>query len=260
MMILNSFEIKWSDPNIWIFFRTQLFWYFFLIKDDWLYVPSWSRENRTKQEHLPSKVDQFHFPKISSPMGTIYLSRTDMFGIMFRNFMVLLSLRSSISNDNNIMASFVFGDSLLDVGNNNYIVSLAKANHDPYGIDFGRMPTGRFSNGRTVVDIIGEMRVYWVLCQVLSLLLICYLVQLLISSLWTTRAATGSWFYSSLFVSLYCWIEGSKRCQLCLWCRWNSQLHWRDFCKFMLLFSKYWNLVSYSWNALYLPLSWNNYI
>lgn len=93
-------------------------------------------------------------------MGTIYLSRTDMFGIMFRNFMVLLSLGSSISNDNNIMASFVFGDSLLDVGNNNYIVSLAKANHDPYGIDFGRMPTGRFSNGRTVVDIIGEMRVY----------------------------------------------------------------------------------------------------
>ncbi|KAJ1380579.1 SGNH hydrolase superfamily [Sesbania bispinosa] len=54
-----------------------------------------------------------------------------------------------------LIASFVFGDSLLDVGNNNYILSLAKANHHPFGIDFG-MPTGRFTNGRTVVDIIEQ--------------------------------------------------------------------------------------------------------
>ncbi|KAL4643430.1 hypothetical protein ACB092_02G091700 [Castanea dentata] len=47
------------------------------------------------------------------------------------------------------------GDSLVDPGNNNYIVSLAKANYIPNGIDFG-MPTGRFTNGRTVVDIIGQ--------------------------------------------------------------------------------------------------------
>jgi len=76
-----------------------------------------------------------------------------IFGIMFQAFMFLLLFRFGFSND--VPASFVFGDSLLDVGNNNYIVSLAKANHDPFGIDFG-MPTGRFSNGRTVVDVISE--------------------------------------------------------------------------------------------------------
>ncbi|XP_076918437.1 GDSL esterase/lipase At4g16230-like [Bidens hawaiensis] len=53
-----------------------------------------------------------------------------------------------------ISASFVFGDSLYDVGNNNYITSLAKANYPPNGIDFGK-PTGRFTNGRTVPDILG---------------------------------------------------------------------------------------------------------
>ncbi|CAH2072663.1 unnamed protein product [Thlaspi arvense] len=48
-------------------------------------------------------------------------------------------------------AFFVFGDSLVDSGNNNYIPTLARANYLPYGIDFG-FPTGRFCNGRTVVD------------------------------------------------------------------------------------------------------------
>lgn len=54
-----------------------------------------------------------------------------------------------------IPANFVFGDSLVDVGNNNYIVSLSKANYVPNGIDFG-VPTGRYTNGRTIVDIIGK--------------------------------------------------------------------------------------------------------
>ncbi|XP_047173698.1 GDSL esterase/lipase At4g16230-like isoform X4 [Vigna umbellata] len=83
-------------------------------------------------------------------MGIFLIGRVT-FGIMFRAFMLSLLFRFGFSND--VPASFVFGDSLVDVGNNNYIVSLAKANHDPFGIDFG-MPTGRFSNGKTVVDVI----------------------------------------------------------------------------------------------------------
>ncbi|KAK4796506.1 hypothetical protein SAY86_028832 [Trapa natans] len=54
-----------------------------------------------------------------------------------------------------VPACFVFGDSLVDSGNNNYLVSLAKANYNPNGIDFGG-PTGRFTNGRTVADILDE--------------------------------------------------------------------------------------------------------
>eukprot|EP00250_Pteridium_aquilinum_P004294 c14516_g1_i1 orf=450-1511(+) len=53
-------------------------------------------------------------------------------------------------------AFFIFGDSLVDVGNNNYIVSVARANQLPFGIDFPTGPTGRFCNGKTVLDIIAE--------------------------------------------------------------------------------------------------------
>ncbi|GMI72326.1 hypothetical protein like AT1G29670 [Hibiscus trionum] len=52
---------------------------------------------------------------------------------------------------------FIFGDSLVDNGNNNRLSSLAKANYMPYGIDFPNGPTGRFSNGKTTVDVISEL-------------------------------------------------------------------------------------------------------
>ena len=54
-----------------------------------------------------------------------------------------------------VPAIFVFGDSLVDVGNNNYIVSISQYNQNPNGIDFGK-PTGRYTNGRTIVDILGK--------------------------------------------------------------------------------------------------------
>lgn len=55
-------------------------------------------------------------------------------------------------------ASFIFGDSLVDAGNNNYLPTLSKANLRPNGIDYkpsGGSPTGRFTNGRTIGDIVG---------------------------------------------------------------------------------------------------------
>lgn len=56
------------------------------------------------------------------------------------------------------VVQFIFGDSLSDVGNNKYLSrSLAQANLPYYGIDFGNgLPNGRFTNGRTVADIIGN--------------------------------------------------------------------------------------------------------
>ncbi|RCV35052.1 hypothetical protein SEVIR_7G219800v4 [Setaria viridis] len=56
-------------------------------------------------------------------------------------------------------ALFIFGDSLVDAGNNDYLVTLSKANAPPYGVDFafsGGKPTGRFTNGMTIADIMGE--------------------------------------------------------------------------------------------------------
>ncbi|KAE8660749.1 GDSL esterase/lipase [Hibiscus syriacus] len=56
------------------------------------------------------------------------------------------------------MVTFVFGDSLAEVGNNNHLqYSLARSDYPWYGIDFtGRKATGRFTNGRTIGDILSE--------------------------------------------------------------------------------------------------------
>ncbi|KAI3473548.1 hypothetical protein Pfo_031206 [Paulownia fortunei] len=56
-------------------------------------------------------------------------------------------------------AMFAFGDSLTDPGNNNYLNSLAKANYVPYGVDFYEGPSGRFCNGKTVIDYLGKRHV-----------------------------------------------------------------------------------------------------
>ena len=54
-------------------------------------------------------------------------------------------------------AFFVFGDSLVDNGNNNYLVTSARADSWPYGIDTpDHRATGRFCNGKNVPDIISE--------------------------------------------------------------------------------------------------------
>ncbi|KAI3829467.1 hypothetical protein L1987_03592 [Smallanthus sonchifolius] len=52
---------------------------------------------------------------------------------------------------------FIFGDSLYDNGNNNDLVTEAKAIFAPYGIDFPDGPSGRFSNGRNIADIIAQL-------------------------------------------------------------------------------------------------------
>ncbi|CAI9773914.1 unnamed protein product [Fraxinus pennsylvanica] len=64
---------------------------------------------------------------------------------------------SSITPQAEARAFFVFGDSLVDNGNNNYLVTSARADSPPYGIDYPtRRPTGRFSNGLNIPDLIGE--------------------------------------------------------------------------------------------------------
>ena len=72
--------------------------------------------------------------------------------------MIFMSLCSGILCAPQVPCLFIFGDSLVDNGNNNRLQSLARADYMPYGIDFpGGRPTGRFSNGKTTVDVIGEL-------------------------------------------------------------------------------------------------------
>ncbi|XP_010470245.1 PREDICTED: GDSL esterase/lipase At3g43570 isoform X3 [Camelina sativa] len=56
-----------------------------------------------------------------------------------------------------IPALIVFGDSIMDTGNNNNLPTLLKCNFPPYGKDFpGGSATGRFSDGRVPSDLIAE--------------------------------------------------------------------------------------------------------
>ncbi|CAN1230654.1 GDSL esterase/lipase At5g37690 [Linum perenne] len=55
------------------------------------------------------------------------------------------------------LVTFVFGDSLTEVGNNNHFqYSLARSDYPWYGVDFpGGQATGRFTNGRTIAEKLG---------------------------------------------------------------------------------------------------------
>ncbi|KAG6552853.1 hypothetical protein Mapa_005508 [Marchantia paleacea] len=56
-----------------------------------------------------------------------------------------------------VPAFYIFGDSTADSGNNNEMLTIARANYPPYGRDFDtRHATGRFSNGRMTSDFITD--------------------------------------------------------------------------------------------------------
>ncbi|CAI0560904.1 unnamed protein product [Linum tenue] len=69
---------------------------------------------------------------------------------------VLLLQQQHCAIGQQVPGYFIFGDSLVDNGNNNQLQSLARADYMPYGIDFPGGPSGRFSNGLTTVDVIAE--------------------------------------------------------------------------------------------------------
>lgn len=61
------------------------------------------------------------------------------------------------SSNRTTPALIVFGDSVVDPGNNNAIVTTVKCNFPPYGKDFiNHKATGRFSNGKIPSDMIGR--------------------------------------------------------------------------------------------------------
>ncbi|KAK1432597.1 hypothetical protein QVD17_09494 [Tagetes erecta] len=84
---------------------------------------------------------------------------------------VMFVLYYALANDNMMMTVraaldyktdapiFIFGDSTVDVGTNNYLKKCtAKADHPYHGIDFPHSkPTGRFSNGKNAADQIASL-------------------------------------------------------------------------------------------------------
>ncbi|CAL9053134.1 unnamed protein product [Musa banksii] len=73
-------------------------------------------------------------------------------------YVTFLAVFGSSSTPSEARAFFVFGDSLVDSGNNNYLATTARADTIPYGIDSpSHRPTGRFSNGRNIADVMSEV-------------------------------------------------------------------------------------------------------
>ncbi|XP_008807138.1 GDSL esterase/lipase EXL3 [Phoenix dactylifera] len=71
---------------------------------------------------------------------------------------LLLTLAQTINQTTPLVpAVIVFGDSIVDPGNNNAIKTIVKCNFPPYGVDFiGHKPTGRFCNGKIPTDFIAS--------------------------------------------------------------------------------------------------------
>ncbi|XP_041018725.1 GDSL esterase/lipase At5g33370-like [Juglans microcarpa x Juglans regia] len=89
-------------------------------------------------------------------MASFFLVNVRSFWMM----LMVLAFGSSCYNTHQAEAArafFVFGDSLVDNGNNNYLATTARADSPPYGIDYPtHSPTGRFSNGLNIPDFISR--------------------------------------------------------------------------------------------------------
>ncbi|KAH9627293.1 hypothetical protein KSS87_013538 [Heliosperma pusillum] len=73
-------------------------------------------------------------------------------------FVLLLATCNFVHGDLKTPCHFIFGDSLFDVGNNNQLNTVAKANYVPYGVDFpGNVASGRFTNGLTLSDVLTKL-------------------------------------------------------------------------------------------------------
>ncbi|KAK9062805.1 hypothetical protein SSX86_019995 [Deinandra increscens subsp. villosa] len=70
---------------------------------------------------------------------------------------LILAALSNVVLEAEARAFFVFGDSLVDNGNNNFLATTARADAYPYGVDYPtHRPTGRFSNGYNIPDLISQ--------------------------------------------------------------------------------------------------------
>lgn len=70
---------------------------------------------------------------------------------------VCLAAETGAAQNRSVPSVIVFGDSIVDPGNNNKLKSVVKCDFLPYGRDFmGGLPTGRFSNGKVPTDLIAQ--------------------------------------------------------------------------------------------------------
>lgn len=77
-----------------------------------------------------------------------------LFMLYLLNFLNILLTCNALPKFSSIL---IFGDSLVDTGNNNFINTDFKADHSPYGESFpGGIATGRFSDGKLMSDFLAD--------------------------------------------------------------------------------------------------------
>ncbi|GAB2292216.1 GDSL esterase/lipase exl3, variant 2 [Dionaea muscipula] len=93
-----------------------------------------------------------------SSLSTIVLPLvSNLAMLLVEMFVAADGVRIQLPPNVTVTAIYGFGDSIIDPGNNNDILTIVKCNFKPYGQDFsGGIPTGRFSNGRIPTDLLAE--------------------------------------------------------------------------------------------------------
>uniref|UniRef100_A0A453S9Q8 SGNH hydrolase-type esterase domain-containing protein n=1 Tax=Aegilops tauschii subsp. strangulata TaxID=200361 RepID=A0A453S9Q8_AEGTS len=98
----------------------------------------------------------------SQAMASLYRGVLAGLALLFMNLLLILMARPPSADGastakSKISAVFVFGDSIVDPGNDNHRLTEAKADFPPYGQDFpGGKATGRFSNGKVPGDMLAS--------------------------------------------------------------------------------------------------------
>lgn len=138
------------------------------IKDTFvLYQNLWSshvaNQQQSHQLYILVNSDTLEIAADSVKMKfTVSNLPSSMFLLVFFIALVSHTHGSKIDHhrSNKHVPLFIFGDSFLDAGNNNYIntTTLDQANFLPYGETYFKFPTGRFSDGRLISDFIGKIR------------------------------------------------------------------------------------------------------
>ncbi|KAL4645525.1 hypothetical protein ACB092_02G240600 [Castanea dentata] len=96
------------------------------------------------------------FPS-SKPLSCSYIIIFSII-LVFNIFHDTTGSPTRLPKNETVPAVIIFGDSIVDTGNNNYIETLVKCDFPPYGRDFiGGKPTGRFSNGKVSADFLAEI-------------------------------------------------------------------------------------------------------
>lgn len=146
-------HLKVIPPQIVLLFSFYWVWISFL---------GWNPTIKSLGIHVSDTASTYTYAfergYFQDPMAAFPSSFVPFLVISFGTLLAAVGVIVPGANGAKPRAFFVFGDSLVDSGNNNYLATTARADSPPYGIDYptGR-PTGRFSNGLNIPDLISSV-------------------------------------------------------------------------------------------------------